>query len=530
MSTNKPIKARTSKFATALLSLKGKPLSFEKYRPFETVYDMDPDTMVLKAGRQIGKSVSLAGRITTKSIARSYFNSLYVAPLQIQSKRFSNAYLDAFIDSPLVRKHFKDRNTTKNVYEKSFSNGSTVYLSYAENEHDADRIRGIMADQLTIDEIQDVSYDALPPIFEILSASEYGYKVMAGTSKSTANTLEYMWLQSNQLEWCIKCPHCSHWIIPNDYDVCVKICSNPEGPSCDKCGKVVNVNNGQWVAGVPSQKRRVGFHLPQFLMSANTSPKKWGGLWDKVQGAEGSGLYSPAKLANEVFGLATDLAGKSISMKEAQDCCNNEIRHFPRTWDRKMGIVSCVMGVDWAVTGAEKSFSVATVLGYTATGKCYVLYSERFQGIHPLKQVERVKEIFKQYNCQFIGSDRGVGVLQGQLLQRDLGPTKLMMINYVSSKAKLRYDVKNAYLAADRTQALDNVVMKIRYGKDRFETPCWDLMETFWKDGLNVYEEETAAGNRVYRHHPDEPDDWLHSVVFGNIAYQYLNRDFVFTE
>src|SRR5690606_38691277 len=98
---------------------------------------------------------------------------------------------------------------------------------------------------------------------EILSASEYGYKVMAGTSKSTANTLEYLWLQTNQLEWCIKCTHCGHWVVPNDYEVCIKICANPEGPACDKCGGRIDVGTGQWVSGVPSQKRRVGFHLPQ---------------------------------------------------------------------------------------------------------------------------------------------------------------------------------------------------------------------------------------------------------------------------
>ena len=60
--------AKTHDLASALLSLKGRPLSFDKYKPFELIYDVDPDTMVLKAGRQVGKSVSLAGRITTKSI------------------------------------------------------------------------------------------------------------------------------------------------------------------------------------------------------------------------------------------------------------------------------------------------------------------------------------------------------------------------------------------------------------------------------------------------------------------------------
>jgi hypothetical protein len=34
----------------------------------------------------------------------------------------------------------------------------------------------------------------------------------------------------------------------------------------------------------------------------------------------------------------------------------------------------------------------------------------------------------------------------------------------------------------------------------------------------------------VYRHHPDEPDDWMHAVVFGNVGYQYLTGDFTYTE
>ena len=528
----KKVKARTSELATALLQLKGHPLAFEKYRPFELIYDMDPDTMILKAGRQIGKSVCLGGRLTTKSIARPYFNSLYLAPLQQQTKRFSNAYLDAFIDSPLIKKHFKDKASISNVYEKRFSNGSTIYLSYAENEHDADRIRGIMSDQLTMDEIQDVSYDALPPIFEILSASEYNLKALAGTSKSTANTLEYMWQQSNQLEWCVKCDHCGHWVIPDEYEKCIKICSKFEGPSCDKCGGLIDFNKGTWVAKNPNQKRRIGFHLPQFIMGANTKKSKWPDIWEKVQSAEEGGLYSPVKLSNEVFGLATDLAGKSISMAEAMNCCNPEVKSWFNKWPHDDGrnIVVCVMGVDWAVTGSEKSFTVASILGYDAAGKCYLLYSERFQGVHPLAQVERIAQLFKQYKCVFIGSDRGVGVLQGQLLQKELGFKKLVMINYVSAKQRLRYDPKGGFLAADRTQAIDNVVMKIRMGRERFETPAWEVTQSMWKDALNIHEEETHSGTRVYRHHPDEPDDWLHSVVFGNIAYQYLSHDFTFTE
>ena len=69
--------ARASNFAQAILSLKGKPLSFDRYMPWKTIYDVMPKFMLLIAGRQIGKSVSLGGRAVTQSVVKSHFNSLY---------------------------------------------------------------------------------------------------------------------------------------------------------------------------------------------------------------------------------------------------------------------------------------------------------------------------------------------------------------------------------------------------------------------------------------------------------------------
>lgn len=525
--------ARTSQFAAALLELKGRPLSFTQYKPFEAIYDLDPDTAVLKAGRQIGKSVSLAGRIITKSIARRYFNSLYIAPFQIQAKRFSNAYLDAFVESPIIRKHFKTKQDVNNVYEKSFSTGSRVYLSYAENEADADRIRGIMADQLVADEVQDISMDAFVPIVEILSASDHRFKVFAGTSKSTANTLERLWLSTNQMEWAMKCPHCSKWAIPNNYARCLHICSNPLGPTCYHCNKVLDVNRGQWVAAKPDNKMKIGFHLPQFIMASNTSPKKWGGIVDKVMQAQNGGMYSPATLSNEVFGLATDLSGKSLSAKEAQNCCNESRREWIKTREqasKELGVYKIAVGVDWSVTGSSKSYTVISVLGITPDKRLYLLYSEIIQGTHILSQVDRVEKIFKQYEADVYSGDRGVGVLQGQLLQRSLGYKNAIMVNYVAAKRRLRWDLAGGYMAADRTLSMDIIMQRMRRGALKFETPCWDLTHHMWEHALSIFEEEMQTGRRVYRHEEDEPDDWFHSICFGYVGLEYLTNNYSMVE
>lgn len=530
--------ATASQLAAAILDLKGKPLQFDNYEPFRMIYDMDPEMMVFKAGRQIGKSVSLGGRLTIKSIGKAYFNSLYIAPFQIQSKRFSNAYLDAFMDSKLIKKYFRRSSDPKNVYEKKFSNGSTIYLSYAQTESDADRIRGIMADMLTVDEVQDISFDALPPIYEILNASDYGYKVMAGTSKSVSNTLEQLWIRSNQLEWAVKCG-CGHWNIPHDFNACLAMCRHPEYPCCQKCGGRIDMSKGQWISTMPRIKNIVGFHLPQIVIGANCTAKKWPKTYAKIQSAMNGGLYTPDTLANEVFGLATDLSGKSLSMREAMDCCNEDWTQWANTdpsknspeVNRMLGSLACtVAGVDWSVTGSDKSYTVCVILGYDHTGRCFLLASKKMQGIHILKQVDQVLAMARHWNVSMIASDRGVGVLQAQLMQKEYGINRVLMCQYVSAKKRLRWDKDGQFIAADRTQAIDNVMMKFRAGKDRFMAPAWGITEGYWGDALTIYEEETTVGKRVYRHHPDEPDDWCHAVVFGNIGYQYMTGDFSYTE
>ena len=83
----------------------------------------------------------------------------------------------------------------------------------------ADRVRGIPADMVCIDEIQDVLTDNIPVIEECVSHSSFKYKLYAGTPKSLDNTLESLWVEdSTQNEWVVPCDSCGggdyrHWNI-----------------------------------------------------------------------------------------------------------------------------------------------------------------------------------------------------------------------------------------------------------------------------------------------------------------------------
>lgn len=460
--------------------------------------------------------------LTVNSVLRPHFVSLFVSPLAQQTSRFSTAYLDAFFESPLIKKHYLDSSSKRNVFEKTLNNGSRIILGYAQTEQDADRIRGVASDMNLYDEAQDISLEALPILSETMGASEFGFSRHTGTAKTENNSLTILFKRGNQLEWVTKCTHCGKHTIPIDFENCIKILTmNPEGPACLHCGNILDMSTGKWIAAKPTEKDHYSFHLPQIIFPARTKPKKWKELVDK------SKTYSAQKVANEVFGVPSGVGGRILSMKEVMACCNTSKTSFDEGFpedDRRIHMTT--LGVDWSVSGSTKSYTVISVLGYDYKGKCYLLYTQRLDGIDILEQVARVEQLYHRFKCSMIGSDRGVGVLQGQLMKQHVGDDKVAMVNYVSAKNVLRWDKQGLYYAADRTMNIDTVVIKSKMGITKFETPCWNLMESYWNDALNVYEEESLAGKRLYRKDEDLTDDWLHSIVFGNIAAMVLRGEF----
>jgi len=520
------LRLKPSELARAILQLRGRPLDLSEYKPFELVYDVAPHTLTACCGRQIGKSVSLGASIISNSIIRNHFYTLFVSPLAQQTSRFSAQYLEPFSNSRLIKKHFIDASSKQNVFSRSYNNGSAITLAYAETEQDADRVRGVAADAFYYDEVQDASMEAIPILEETLSASDFGFRRFTGTAKGESNTLTLLFKRSNQLEWVVKCPHCGRHNIPIDYDACIKLLkNNPNGPGCIYCNGLLDMRTGKWLAARPDVKNHIGVHIPQICIPARTSDKKWADLVSKAD------RYDYTKLCNEAFGLPVGSGGRPLSVKEVMATCNPDKEAFDTGFPRdSRNIVATVIGVDWSCTGSTKSYTVATVLGYDYSGKCYILYVQKFDGVEILEQVARVEQLYHQFECSMIGSDRGVGVLQGKLMKQDLGNDKVAIINYVASNSTLRYDGKEDFYAGDRTQLMDTMLIKTKLGRRKIECPKWEIMAQFWQDALHLYEEESISGRRLFRKDEDGTDDFFHSLTFGNIAYMILKGQFTYRD
>jgi hypothetical protein len=183
-----------------LLNLDGKPFSLKDHFPFEPIYKRFgiPRFMIMKCGRQVSKSTSLATEGILQSAVNSHFKTLYVTPLYEQIRRFSSNYVRKFINDSPVRQALIGEAAAagaQNVLQRTFSNGSIMFFTFC--FLDADRVRGIPADKLAIDEVQDINWDFLEILKHCLSASEYGLQQFSGTPKTKDNTIERLWQQSS---------------------------------------------------------------------------------------------------------------------------------------------------------------------------------------------------------------------------------------------------------------------------------------------------------------------------------------------
>ena len=345
-----------------LFSLKGKPYSLDNYFPFEPFFRTRiPRATLLKTGRQVSKSTSLAAQGISTAISMPYFSTLYVTPLYEMIRRFSHNYVREFIESSPSKELLVSEDLAQNVLQRQFNNGSNMYFSYA--FLDAERTRGIPADKNAIDEVQDIQYDFLQIIHETLSGSPYAVKAYSGTPKTLDNTMEKLWQDSSQAEWIIKCHHsgCNYWNVPSlSHDLLKmlgpwheEISEKIPGVVCAKCRKHLNPRSGRWVHAYPERRWSFsGYHIPQIILPMHyANPEKWDILIGKSQGRANTTFTT---FLNEVCGESYDEGSKLLSETDLKAAA---VLPWPNDWrkaaDQIGGYVRRVLAVDWGGGGGS---------------------------------------------------------------------------------------------------------------------------------------------------------------------------------
>lgn len=540
-----------------LLSIRGKPYHLHDHFVFSPFFRTRmPRSTLLKTGRQVSKSTSLASQGVLFSNCIPYFSTLYITPLFEMIRRFSQNYVAPFIETSPVGNLFSGQSTVNNVLQRSFKNRSQMIFSFA--YLDAERTRGISADKNVIDEVQDMDISFLPIIHETISASrDWGLIQYAGTPKTLDNTIERLWADTSMAEWTIKCPHggCGHWNIPAlEYDLLEMIgpahddiSEKSPGVVCAKCKKPINPRpyyqggTGRWVHRNPDLRWSfAGYHVPQIVMPMHyADPEKWQKLIDKMQGKGNTPIHV---FYNEVCGESWDSGSKLVTVTDLKKAaCLPWRRDLAEARQNKDGYLHTFCSVDWGGGGVNKgksdlalqSYTSIAVCGLTADGRVDVIYGFRSMNPHDhVREAKVILGIMNTFGCSHLVHDyTGAGTVRETILRQAglplnnilpvayTGPAKGGIIIYKPATD----NHPRSHYTMDRNRALNYCCQFIKSNVIRFFQYDYRGSEDvgLLHDFLNLIEDKTDSGSgrgsyKILRD-PAGPDDFAQAVTMGTM-------------
>jgi hypothetical protein len=386
------------------------------------------------------------------------------------------------------------------VYSKELRNGSRIVLKSAYKN--ADRIRGISADYLCVDEVQHINPDFLPVMEECISHSPFKGRLYAGTPDVAQDALDQVWKFSDQTEFIFKCKN-GHWV-RQDHDIVNFV--EVDGIHCKTCGVILDRSQGEWVTAHEGGKYK-GYRTSQLMVPWLTTED----ILDKQE------RYAPKRFLNEVIALPYESMGAPVTEKHIRKCCDDKFQML------KGGVIPqgvqapIYAGIDWG-TGL-KSYTVLTFVAHIG-GKWTMLRSKRFSGVEAdaNRQMELILEELHRFRPKAVSCDWGFGHLQNAQIKLKYTHGEVRTVFSSVGAAPIILDATGRYVI-NRSNMMSRVFNMILEERIRF--PRFEDFGTFAKDILSIKAEdpdEAGVQKTQLKYVHVAPDDFFHSLMYGLIA------------
>lgn len=208
-------------FLPLLFQRDGKAVTLEDHFVMEPLFNrVMPRNVTLMCSRQVGKSMQVAMRALLNCAWTPHWSVLFCAPMFETIRRISSQYFADFMETSPCSGIFNGKGCVKQVLERSLPNKSRIQFTYA--LRDANRARGITAQELFCDEYQLMLSEVMPVLTAVMQASPYGnYITRSGTPLTNANPLSVSFKEdSSRSHWMIKCRSCGKEnIAAHEYDL-----------------------------------------------------------------------------------------------------------------------------------------------------------------------------------------------------------------------------------------------------------------------------------------------------------------------
>ncbi|RXF11114.1 hypothetical protein EG878_14760 [Enterococcus faecalis] len=494
-------------------TIKGKPFGFKHRDHLHMVYRDPHPRVVIVAGRQTEKSETVARRAIYEGYTRAYTTITYTAPRQEQVTRFqSERFRGAITDSQKgILENSIDKGRDAKTATK-LTNRSMYY--FGSGWADGDALRGIPADIVFFDEVQDMTQTAIESIEKSVSHSEMqdpvtelnGKCIYTGTPKQKGSYYDrVLWGMSDQKKWEIECSSCK----TKQFMSMHNIMDHPEKEDhkyfgCTNCAAPLDRHNGHWQPTKPENKLYSGYLFTQLNMpwiSANQ-------IWRDYQTMDEMTFY------NEVLGEFYAGNAKPITIDDVL-ACTDKGRQLKTACE-----YDTVLAVDWG-SGQQGNSKTIIIIGHEEVvegdTKLVIDYAENCKITDHEELVAHVQRLKNRFSSQKVNVDIGYGSYEhGKFFQ--WWGTAAMATRYVSysgNPAKRELKEKNI-LHVDRTYSMDKLVdmFKKRQIVIPYKNPgeIEFLFDHFTAIEMEYTESKTSSGRKLYTH--KTPDDGFHALNY----------------
>lgn len=515
---------------------KDKPLSFVNYPYAFQMFSIQVGGFtVFKGSRQVAKSTSLAARQIMMARMLPNFASLYLCP----RRQYLNTYSNRLRDVDRAHIHYRpDHSLRNNLHLKEFASGSRIELIYVLSS--AANARSKSTDELLYDEVQDFDPDLELEVEQVQSASEMPIKIYAGTSITTDTMLEAKWDASSQGVWVTTCDGCRTDNIPlPDFKVLDMI--QPAGPSCVKCGKLLNILAGRFVHtyGDRLEQKKVGFHIPQLIVPAVLFNQfRWAEICEKKHSQD------PRKFFQEILGIATETGERELTRAHLQALC--VLGSDVGALEKKAaggGYQFVISACDWGgsdyipAENMKVSTTVHVMLGISPLGQIDIVHMRRYSGMDYDDISDSIIAHHKRMGGFAIATDFGVGAVYNSRIRQKLPLERHLIFNYVGPESALMAEPAKEHLynqwSLNKTESLSLTFEALRKGRIRCYN--WELAQAMLTDCLNIYrapgeKSGTGASTFIYRGSASKPNDTLMALNYGFMLAKILLGEPMFAD
>jgi len=497
----------------------------------------DGKPVVIKKGRQVGATV-MAGALDLFFTNSGLFCNpnirvVHLFPALGQVKKFSQDKLETLIRTAkndfVTKNKLISSNSVDNLTMKQFNTGTLWVDSLGS---DGDRIRGMTADVVFFDEVQDMFGHAIGNATKILTAAKYGptgqgVQVFFGTPKEKNSHFSTIWDMSDQRYYhlgCVNCRKTYPFYLPDD-DRWRSIWLYDNIVQCPLCGtkqkKVEAIELGRWVGAGSGDSEYVGFHINQLYIPYFTRENI-----EKLM-PENNPAQTERIWKNEVIGEFYSGAGAPLTKAEVYKLCRDPDRSFAKSISPNEK--SVYLGVDWGGKDDDpnsrggQSFSCVVVISASPDGTISIEHAHKLRKNNFDFKKETIREMYRRFGVTrgvsdwFFGQDV-VHDLQTMYRERFLGAQ-----GSGSLLKPVKYREDELIISYNKDLLIDELIDLFRKGKVRFPWKSYEYLEWLIDHCTSMESKIKISGGqpvKTFTKGPT-PNDGFMALMYAYMAYKF---------